>query len=173
MCIKNSEAEFCDGRKPAYSSGGAENGPSTRRRRSRDNWRDGHMPEASAISRIMVGLMSASFLAAGVTSASAQQATLDRGDSVVTGFSGIRPSDKPLPPGANPLDHFFIDLDGASAQILSMIFLATGCFLYISSIEVPVFGLRLPLALRDLKVSSKPLTFSFFSRALISVSKCS
>lgn len=78
------------------------------------------MPETRAVSRIMVGLVSASFLAAGVASASAQEAVLDRGDSVVTGFSGIRPSDKPLPPGANPLDHFFIDLDGASAQILSM-----------------------------------------------------
>ena len=78
------------------------------------------MSEASSISRIMLGLVSASVLAAGVASANAQETGLDRGDSVVTGFSGIRPSDKPLPPGANPLDHFFIDLDGASAQIFSM-----------------------------------------------------
>ncbi|MGI9477796.1 MAG: hypothetical protein ACR2PI_13930, partial [Hyphomicrobiaceae bacterium] len=78
------------------------------------------MPEASAVSRLMVGLVSASVIAGGAASAGAQEAILDRGDSVVTGFSGIRPSEKPLPPGANPLDHFFIDLDGASAQILSM-----------------------------------------------------
>ena len=78
------------------------------------------MSEASSISRVMLGLVSASVLAAGVATANAQETGLDRGDSVVTGFSGIRPSDKPLPPGANPLDHFFIDLDGASAQIFSM-----------------------------------------------------
>ncbi|MBC8048984.1 MAG: hypothetical protein H7X92_02420 [Chitinophagales bacterium] len=42
------------------------------------------------------------------------------GDAVVSGFSGIKPMDKPVPPGGNPLDEFFIDLNGASAQILSL-----------------------------------------------------
>jgi hypothetical protein len=45
---------------------------------------------------------------------------LDRGDAVVSGFSGIKPAPFPLPPGTNPLDGFFIDLDGASARILSL-----------------------------------------------------
>lgn len=45
---------------------------------------------------------------------------LGRGDAVVTGFSGIKPSNVPLKPGANPLDEFFFDLDGPSAQILSL-----------------------------------------------------
>ncbi len=42
------------------------------------------------------------------------------GDAVVTGFSGVKPSDAPVPPGSNPLDEFFIDVKGASAQILSL-----------------------------------------------------
>ncbi|MGF1621602.1 MAG: hypothetical protein ACFCUR_13430 [Rhodomicrobiaceae bacterium] len=61
------------------------------------------------------------FLIATISDARAQDQAniLNRGDAVVTGFSGIKPADAPLPPGANPLDEFFIDLDGASAQILS------------------------------------------------------
>ncbi|MEO0620057.1 MAG: hypothetical protein AAFZ01_12370, partial [Pseudomonadota bacterium] len=42
------------------------------------------------------------------------------GDAVTTGFAGITQTDKPLPVDANPLDHFYIDLDGASAQIVSL-----------------------------------------------------
>jgi hypothetical protein len=38
----------------------------------------------------------------------------------VTGFSGIKPLDIPLPAGADPLDYFFIDLQEPSAQILSL-----------------------------------------------------
>ncbi len=44
---------------------------------------------------------------------------LERGDLAVTGFSGIRPG-VPVPAGANPLDGFTIDIDGPSAQILSV-----------------------------------------------------
>lgn len=47
----------------------------------------------------------------------AQDTILARGDLVTSGFSGIRPSPAPLVEGADPLDEFFIDLDGASAQI--------------------------------------------------------
>ena len=50
----------------------------------------------------------------------AQDSVLGRGDAVVTGFSGIKPSNVPLKPGTNPLDEFFIDLNGPSAQILSL-----------------------------------------------------
>lgn len=50
--------------------------------------------------------------------ASAQ--VLAPGDAVVTGFSGVKPGEAPLAPGANPLDEFFIDLDGPAAQILSL-----------------------------------------------------
>lgn len=69
-------------------------------------------------------LMLASSLAAlalGTGGALAQAApVLDRGDAVVSGFPGIRPPLFPLVPGANPLDHFTIDVDGPAAQILSM-----------------------------------------------------
>ncbi len=51
------------------------------------------------------------------SSARAQDTILARGDVVVTGFSGIRPHPAPLPKGANPLDEFFIDVDGVAAQI--------------------------------------------------------
>ncbi|MEJ2123670.1 MAG: hypothetical protein P8Y47_02390, partial [Alphaproteobacteria bacterium] len=60
------------------------------------------------------------FLSAMFSKAWAQESILNRGDAVVTGFSGIKPSEAPLLKGANPLDEFFIDLDGPSAQILSL-----------------------------------------------------
>jgi len=65
-----------------------------------------------------VGLLLA--LIASLAPASAEDGVLARGDAVVTGFSGIRPADAPLKPGANPLDEFFIDLNGPAAQILSL-----------------------------------------------------
>ena len=52
-------------------------------------------------------------------SAIAQEAKIAPGDAVVTGFSGIAPSGDPPPPAGSPLDTFFIDLDGPSAQVLS------------------------------------------------------
>jgi uncharacterized caspase-like protein len=55
-----------------------------------------------------------------------QDTGLARGDAVVTGFSGIKPLDVPLPPGANPLDYFVIDLQGPSAEILSLSGLGNG-----------------------------------------------
>ena len=60
------------------------------------------------------------FLAAPLSQARAQDAVLSRGDAVVTGFSGVKPSSVPLKPGTNPLDEFFIDPNGPSAQILSL-----------------------------------------------------
>ena len=48
----------------------------------------------------------------------AQQGIYAAGDPIVTGFSGIRPPDGPLPPAVSPLDEFFIDLDGDSMKIL-------------------------------------------------------
>ena len=42
---------------------------------------------------------------------------LSTGDAVVTGFSGVLPPPEDMPPEADPLDHIFIDPDGASMQI--------------------------------------------------------
>src|SRR5215510_14886178 len=55
-----------------------------------------------------------------LSTAAKAQAVLSEGDAVVTGFSGIKPLDAPVPPGANPLDTFFIDLDGPSMQIVQL-----------------------------------------------------
>src|SRR5262245_19564286 len=56
-----------------------------------------------------------------VAAAQAQTpAILAQGDAVVTGFSGIKPLDAPVRSGADPLDSFFIDLDGPSMQILQL-----------------------------------------------------
>ena len=55
----------------------------------------------------------------GAAPAYAQDAKIAAGDAVVSGFSGIVPSGDPVPPGGTPLDTFFIDLDGPSAQVLS------------------------------------------------------
>jgi len=52
--------------------------------------------------------------------AQASEPLLGAGDAVVTGFAGIRPSDALMLAGANPLDHFFINLEGPSAQIMSL-----------------------------------------------------
>ncbi len=55
-----------------------------------------------------------------MSNANAQDGILGPGDAVVTGFSGIKPTGDPVPPGGSALDGFFIDLDGPSAQILSL-----------------------------------------------------
>ncbi len=55
----------------------------------------------------------------GSVPASAQDAKIAPGDAVVTGFAGIMPSGDPVPPAGSPLDTFFINLDGPSAQVLS------------------------------------------------------
>jgi len=72
--------------------------------------------------KLAASIMLAAFvlLALAMTAARAQDSALMPGDAVVTGFSGIKPADVPLGPGANPLDEFFIDLDGPSAQIMSL-----------------------------------------------------
>jgi hypothetical protein len=81
----------------------------------------GKSPATSgALWRFLCGMAALLLLLAGPAPANAQNAVLGRGDAVVTGFSGIRPADVTIPPGGNPLDEFFIDLDGASAQIQSL-----------------------------------------------------
>ncbi|MEO1543244.1 MAG: hypothetical protein AAFR75_04400, partial [Pseudomonadota bacterium] len=50
----------------------------------------------------------------------AEGVLMQPGDAVVTGFSGIRSSDQPMPVGADPLDHFVIDPDGPSAQVVTL-----------------------------------------------------
>jgi len=52
--------------------------------------------------------------------ARAETNVLAPGDSVVTGFSGIDPSSSLVTTDGNPLQGYFIDLDGPSAQILSL-----------------------------------------------------
>jgi hypothetical protein len=80
----------------------------------------GSLLRQSALLRFLSGGVIAFGLLASGGPAQAQDGILGRGDAVVTGFSGIRPGDAPIPPGANPLDEFFIDVDGASAQIQSL-----------------------------------------------------
>ena len=58
--------------------------------------------------------------AARAQGANAAGPVLQRGDAVVTGFSGIRPVETKVPAGENPLDYFSIDSDGPAAQILSL-----------------------------------------------------
>lgn len=76
--------------------------------------------------RLRWGLVLFAFLATGLSQAQAQDTGLARGDAVVTGFSGIKPLDVPVPPGADPLDYFFIDTQGPSAEILSLSSLGEG-----------------------------------------------
>lgn len=83
------------------------------------------VPQRSTVFKTPLKFLSLIGLLLCATFAGAQAQTetagvLSRSDAVVTGFSGIKPSDAPLPVGANPLDEFFIDLDGSSAQILSL-----------------------------------------------------
>ena len=79
----------------------------------------------STFPRLRLGLALLAFLAFG-SQAEAQDTGLARGDAVVTGFSGIRPLDTPVPAGANPLDYFVIDQRGPSAEILSLSALGSG-----------------------------------------------
>ncbi|MFV0367009.1 MAG: hypothetical protein ACK5KM_00990, partial [Hyphomicrobiaceae bacterium] len=80
------------------------------------------------VSRGAVGLAAAAFALAGLLPTSSvraqdnpgQQPVFAAGDAVVTGFSGIQPSGAPLVPGMNPLDQFFINVEGPSAQIQSL-----------------------------------------------------
>ncbi len=72
------------------------------------------------IPRLGLALALCAFMGAGLSQANAQDTSLARGDAVVTGFSGIKPLDVPVPDGASPLDYFFIDLQGPSAQILPL-----------------------------------------------------
>jgi hypothetical protein len=76
--------------------------------------------------RLGMSLVLFASVVAGLPAAEAQDMGLSRGDAVVTGFSGIKPLDVPVPPGTDPLDYFFIDLQGASAEILSLSALGSG-----------------------------------------------
>jgi len=66
-------------------------------------------------------------LAAGVaillicaTPARPQAPVIDKGDMAVTGFSGTVFPEEGVPPGTDPLDKTFIDVDGASLRIFDM-----------------------------------------------------
>jgi hypothetical protein len=83
-----------------------------------------NFPDVALIRAIFLhflfAIAAAILLLAGSSGARAQDGIMMKGDAVVTGFSGIKPADAPLPEGASPLDEFFIDFDGPSAQILSL-----------------------------------------------------
>lgn len=79
----------------------------------------------TALYRYIAGLLIAALVLAGLLPASSARAQDEQnlfspGDAVVTGFSGIQPNGALLIPGMSPLDQFFINTEGASAQILSM-----------------------------------------------------
>ena len=80
----------------------------------------------SRLPRLGLAIALVAFMGAGFTRANAQDTGLARGDAAVTGFSGIRPLDTSPPDGADPLDYFFIDLQGPSAEILSLSALGSG-----------------------------------------------
>jgi hypothetical protein len=70
---------------------------------------------------VLAGLMLPATHAGAQTSADGKGAgIIAPGDAVVTGFSGIKAPDAAVPPGADPLDAFHIDLDGASAQVFQL-----------------------------------------------------
>ncbi len=50
----------------------------------------------------------------------ADQFTLERGDTVVTGFSGIKPGSGIVAPGGDPLEQFFIDPAKPVMQVLRL-----------------------------------------------------
>ena len=55
-----------------------------------------------------------------VSQAQAQQGVIQRGDGVVTGFSGGKYPKDPLPPDVHALDRKTIDLDGVTVRILDL-----------------------------------------------------
>ncbi len=73
----------------------------------------------SRIAGAVLGALSLTAVSAGMGSLHAQEAVLAPGDAVVSGFSGIT-MNSGVAPGGSPLDSFFINPDGPSAQILSL-----------------------------------------------------
>ena len=71
---------------------------------------------SSRFGRLLGLALAAGLFVSGTRIADAQESIISRGDGVVTGFSGIKSLDAPTKPGADPLDEFFIDLEGASMQ---------------------------------------------------------
>ena len=59
----------------------------------------------------------------GLTAAAAQDSSrgiLGLGNAVVSGFSGVRSPDAPLPSRVDPIEKTFIDLEGASARVINL-----------------------------------------------------
>lgn len=84
------------------------------------------------------------------------------GDAVITGFSGYQPNGALLIPGMNPLDQFFINIEGPSAQIQSLSILgeppqgqlvAPGLRKQILAKDV---GQVFPITIMDAKTSDAP-----------------
>src|SRR5665648_83800 len=58
--------------------------------------------QQGALLRVLTGIALMLLLLAPVSAADGQDGVFGRGDAVVTGFSGITPSNAPIPPGGNP-----------------------------------------------------------------------
>lgn len=77
-------------------------------------------PQKSLRAAILAAAAAITLTVSHTQGAHAETSLLAPGDSVVTGFSGIDPSNSPAATDSNPLQGYFIDLDGPSAQILSL-----------------------------------------------------
>ena len=81
-------------------------------------------------------VLAALLFAAGATGHAAAQTVLKRGDAAVTGFSGTR-TDGAIPDDVHPLDRTFIDVDGASLNVLDLSNLGTAPRGQVSDVPFP------------------------------------
>ncbi len=75
---------------------------------------------ASLLKSWLVAALGAGALGLTGLSAEAQSAVFEKGDTVVTGFSGVMVPDVEFAPGTSPLDKVLIDPKGVSAEILRL-----------------------------------------------------
>ena len=94
--------------------------PGSRKRQVKLVHHEKRAAHQGALLRVLTGIALMLSLLAPASAAEEQNGVLGRGDAIVTGFSGIKPTNAPTPPGGNPLDEFFIDPEGASAQIQAL-----------------------------------------------------
>lgn len=78
----------------------------------------------SAAARVLTALSLCLLALVFAAPARADGGLLQRGDTAVTGFSGVRPEPK-IPDDVHPLDRTFLDLDGATVKIFGLSDLGT------------------------------------------------